>query len=430
MKFSKYQQVLTQYQDAINILSNWVKNNTKTNQPLPETNFKDFENIGLIYCNDGCQREGLENLVLFQYSKIASFRKATEWNDVEKISRGIIFEKETGKLIALSFPKFYNYSELPEDNNITNDDIDYIEYKEDGSLGICFYYNNNWWVSTHGSLGSEQGVHATNVLRKKYNYMDLNYSLTYLVEIVYPDNRIVTDYGDVDDLYLLDFNAINSISDDTFVLFSLVDKARQVFNNNSIYSQKMLDLLNTFDKSKLLDEINNFCVNNQDYNFEGFVVTLKNGRKIKFKTFAYVSIHRSKFNITFKQVKHLYINSEESLYQWKKELPNEFFHLVDNYILALHNYIDPIMEEGKNNALECLSKINISKEQHDTMDKAEIDNLRKLLYPIISTYHKEKQGMIWNYIKKQDVEKTFKNIAMPLTWKEVSGKNEEEEDLC
>ena len=31
MKFYKYQQVLTQYQDAINILSNWVKNNTKTN---------------------------------------------------------------------------------------------------------------------------------------------------------------------------------------------------------------------------------------------------------------------------------------------------------------------------------------------------------------------------------------------------------------
>lgn len=427
MKFEKYQQVLHQYKDAIQTLSIWVKNNTKTNQPLPETNFKDFESLGLIYCNDGCQRQGLENLVLFQYSKVASFRKATEWNDVERICRGIIFEKETGKLIALPFPKFYNYTELPEDNNITNDDIDYIEYKEDGSLGICFYYNNDWWVSTHGSLGSEQGIHATNVLRSKYNYKDLDMHLTYLVEIVYPDNRIVTDYGDVDDLYLLDFNAIHEFVDEPFVLYSLVQDACSVFNSKSQYSYKLDYLLESFDKTKLLDEINEFCVNNQDFNFEGFVVTLKNGRKIKFKTFAYVSVHRSKFNITFKQVKKLYLESNEALYQWKKELPNEFFYLVDNYIQALHNYIDPIINEGKHNAIECLNKIGISVDKHTNMSKEEIDSLRKELFPIISTYHRDKQGMIWNYIKKQDVQKTFNNLAMPLNWKTVSGKNDEEE---
>ena len=49
---------------------------------------------------------------------------------------------------------------------------------------------------------------------------------------------------------------------------------------------------------------------------------------------------------------------------------------------------------------------------------------------------KTTQGNLSHQLKKLheagyiQIEKTFKNIAMPLTWKEVSGKNEEEEDLC
>lgn len=423
--------VFSEYESQIEQLSSWVKANTKPYQPLPDLNYSKFnEDLGLVYCNDGFGREGLENLVLFQYQKVAGFRRATEWTPLERLCRGIVFEKGTGKLVALSFPKFHNYSELAEDSNITDDDISHVSYKEDGSLGIIFHYNNQWWCSTHGSLGSEQGVHATKILRTK-DLSHLMTDVTYLAEIVYKENRIVTDYGDTDDLILLDYISNSGDIIDGVHFSNLLEN---VFTFVSSFNHQLDDLMETWTENhdgttrSFINSIINFCTSCTDYNFEGFVVTLKNGRKVKFKTFAYVAVHKSKFSITFKHVKRLYLESRESLYTWKAELPNEFFHLVDTYISALLGYVNPIIDDGLANALDCLRQIGITKEQFDLMGYDEINAIRKQLFPLVNQYPKDKRGFIWNEIKKQDRQKTFYTIAMPLTWKEVSGKDDEQEE--
>ena len=77
--------------------------------------------------------------------------------------------------------------------------------KLDGSLGILYWLNNLPYIATRGSFESEQARHATEILHGRYQHtfssMDTN--KTYLFEIIYPENRIVVDYGEMDDLILL-----------------------------------------------------------------------------------------------------------------------------------------------------------------------------------------------------------------------------------
>ena len=71
------------------------------------------------------------------------------------------------------------------------------------SLGLMYQGVDGWAVATRGSFASDQAVHATEVLRTRYAGFTPPDGLTVLVEIIYPGNRIVIDYGDMDDLVLL-----------------------------------------------------------------------------------------------------------------------------------------------------------------------------------------------------------------------------------
>jgi RNA ligase len=76
--------------------------------------------------------------------------------------------------------------------------------KLDGSLGILYPTPDGHAVATRGSFASDQALHATEIWRKRYA-ADVRPApgKTYLFEIIYPANRIVCDYGVLDDLVLL-----------------------------------------------------------------------------------------------------------------------------------------------------------------------------------------------------------------------------------
>ncbi len=66
-------------QPSVDELSEWVRRNTKTNQPAPRFPL----DKALIMVNDGIRRPGLENLVLLNYHPTAAFRDAKKWLDIE-----------------------------------------------------------------------------------------------------------------------------------------------------------------------------------------------------------------------------------------------------------------------------------------------------------------------------------------------------------
>jgi RNA ligase len=140
-------------------------------------------------------------LRLYNYTEIAQYQKA--WNDVTRACRGLIVHRETGEIVARPFPKFFNHGETSH-NPFHEDEPVTVTDKLDGSLGIIYPTpGGGLAVATRGSFTSEQAIHATHILRTKYADWHAPEGTTVLVEIVYPQNRIVVDYGDTDDLLLL-----------------------------------------------------------------------------------------------------------------------------------------------------------------------------------------------------------------------------------
>ena len=62
---------------------------------------------------------------------------------------------------------------------------------------------NNRIFCTRGSFCSDQALRAEQIFKMKYIDEDVNKECTYCFEIIYPQNKIVVDYGGVEDLFLL-----------------------------------------------------------------------------------------------------------------------------------------------------------------------------------------------------------------------------------
>jgi putative RNA ligase len=138
-------------------------------------------------------------LRIFNYTERAQYAQA--WTPVTLACRGLIVDAN-GAIVARPLPKFFNYGQA----NPPALDLDApvrVTDKADGSLGIIYPTPGGLAVATRGSFASDQAVHATEILRTRYATFQPPPGLTVLVEIIYPANRIVVDYGDMDDLMLL-----------------------------------------------------------------------------------------------------------------------------------------------------------------------------------------------------------------------------------
>lgn len=135
-------------------------------------------------------------LVGFKYSLDTVYGQ--KWDEITLSCRGIAFEKETGKVVAWPFNKFFNYQEIyAQDGSLAHigkilNELDgwrpftskqyTIAEKVDGSLGIAYFYEGEWHVKTGGSFNSDQAVWATKYFREKLRTETLVTGLTYCFE--------------------------------------------------------------------------------------------------------------------------------------------------------------------------------------------------------------------------------------------------------
>ncbi len=149
-------------------------------------------------------------LRIFNYTEKAQYAQA--WTPVTLACRGLIADRD-GTVVARPLPKFFNVGQ-PGAPDLDLDTEVHVTDKADGSLGIIYPAADGFAVATRGSFESDQAAHATSLLRKRYASFVPPAGLTVLVEIIYPANRIVVDYGDMDDLMLL--GAVDIASGRTF----------------------------------------------------------------------------------------------------------------------------------------------------------------------------------------------------------------------
>lgn len=154
------------------------------------------------------------DLVIANYTPKAAYEGA--WNGVTKASRGLIYNVRTGGVLARPFDKFFNYGQegAPE---IGLDQEVVAANKFDGSLGIAYLLpTGEPAIATRGSFQSEQAKHATALLSTTESDWveaivdDLEHEWSPLFEIIYPENRIVLDYGRQDYIQYLGARRIDT----------------------------------------------------------------------------------------------------------------------------------------------------------------------------------------------------------------------------
>ena len=145
-------------------------------------------------------------LHIYNYSPSVQFDK--RWNNVTLNCRGLILDEDYN-IVARPWKKFFNLGEVELPIQLT-DPVEIMD-KADGSLGILYphiidtdeVFDIHWKIATRGSFASEQAIKATEIYREKYSNFDPIPGYTMLFEIIFPSNRIVLDYGDMEDLILL-----------------------------------------------------------------------------------------------------------------------------------------------------------------------------------------------------------------------------------
>ena len=241
------------------------------------------------------------NLYIYNYTQKTQYERF--WNNCTLACRGLIMDKDCN-IVARPFQKFFNLGEF-ENQVVPNESFEVYE-KMDGSLGILYWIDNQAYIASRGSFVSEQAQVATEMLHTQYAEAIplLDKSKTYLFEIIYPENRIVLDYGNERKLVLL---AI--VDTETSIENEMQDIGFEVV--------KRYDGLNDLSKLKLLEEDNR----------EGFVIKYKNDYRLKVKFDEYQRIHRIVTQVSTLNIWE-YLKEGQDLLPILDRVPDEFYDWV------------------------------------------------------------------------------------------------------
>jgi hypothetical protein len=263
-------------------------------------------------------------LSIYNYSRKTQYDG--KWDDVTQQCRGLIVDKSTGKILVRPFKKFFNYEELAgskfkESKLPTKCDYVYVQEKMDGSLGILFYYDNQWVMATRGSFVSEQAIKGLDIVKSKYNLDSWMKEYGYLVEIIYPENRIVVEYGEEKVVFLsvvLNESYNFEPTNDTELHWTT---ACAVLNANGV---KKGDIVKTEQHFNYSEELFTSLKEKNEENKEGFVFRFQPGNlRVKIKFEEYVRLHKLMTQIsTYDIWEHL--KEGKDILEILNNVPDEF----------------------------------------------------------------------------------------------------------
>jgi len=251
------------------------------------------------------------DLTIWNYTEKVQYESL--WDDITLMCRGLV-TNSNGDIVARPFKKFFN---MEEGKHTPTSEFD-VYYKMDGSLGILFYYKDEWVFATRGSFNSDQSIKGFEML-EKYNYDKLHKYYTYLFEIIYDDNRIVVNY-DFEDIVLL--GMINTKSGYEVDLYSDGDDIRlkNLIHNIGFRVVKKYDGIIDYTTLK------NIIKDDE----EGYVVKFSNGDRMKIKGEEYLRLHKIMTNISTTTVWEI-LSTGGKIEDLLKDVPDEFYNKIKLY---------------------------------------------------------------------------------------------------
>jgi hypothetical protein len=246
------------------------------------------------------QRHPTLPLTIYNYSQATQYE--AKWDEVTLACRGLVLD-DNGKIVARPFKKFFNIEEC---KHTPTDSFEVYE-KMDGSLGILFYYEGNWIFASRGSFTSEQALKFKQIFTDKYQTSHLTMTNTYLFEIIYPTNRIVVDYGEMEDVVML--GEIHTASGEELDLDHYANSIFNVVKKHHFTNYQTIQSLNW-------------------QNHEGFIVKFSNGDRCKIKFADYVKLHRIITNCSSYDIWQNLMTFDRLPEEFLKDVPDEFYQWV------------------------------------------------------------------------------------------------------
>lgn len=228
------------------------------------------------------------NLVQLKYNMIAS----PMGDPLVQECRGLILDEDCGwNVVAWPFKKFFNYGEGHAAQ------IDWttarVQRKEDGSLIIMYWYDDEWQVATSGMPDAAGFVQGTGKLfsqlfwetwyaKKMVTPPGINHGHTFMFELTSPYNRVVVPHATAD-ITLIGMRSIYSGLEAPIASRVMLNPVRQ-------YDLRSFDaILSTF---QTMDPVLN----------EGYVVVDDSFGRVKVKHPGYVALHHMKSSFSVKRL--------------------------------------------------------------------------------------------------------------------------------
>ena len=210
------------------------------------------------------------------------------WSETTLWCRGLIIDFESGEIVAWPMKKFFNSVEHQPANEwapkLPDEPFEIFD-KVDGSMITVFYYLDRWLAASKGSFTSNQAVWAQEMINGRT--IELHRDHTYVAELIVPENRIVVDYGDRQDLVLL-FCRDNRNGEEVSL-----DATRWRLIGSTVRHMGPMS-------AKWLKSLESFASKGKDLNgekvsgtqAEGYVVRFLSGVRAKVKLYDYLEAHK------------------------------------------------------------------------------------------------------------------------------------------
>lgn len=313
-----------------------------------------------------------EPLVIYNYTAECQYKRA--WNDCTRQCRGLIATTD-GEVVARPFPKFFNYGEpdAPELDLLTPARV---TDKLDGSLGVLYPTTTGHAIATRGSFISEQAIQATVMLQP---YLEDGWQplpgVTYLFEILYPENRIVVNYGDRRDLVLL--TSIHTLS------------GLDLGPDGSVWPGPRADVLPYGSLAEAL-------LAPPRPNAEGMVILVGLNDRIKLKQWDYVELHRIVTGLSARVVWEQ-IGDGKTVEEIKAPLPEEFAQWVDDVASNLLVAADQTFRTACEVCESIVRQVGRSDRKAFALEAQKEEELRPYLFMILDG--KDPWPAIWKSLK-------------------------------
>lgn len=318
-------------------------------------------------------------LRILNYTEKTQYERA--WSATTQACRGLILRGE--HVVGRPWSKFFNYGEHPDGSLDLTAPVE-ITDKLDGSLGILYEGPDGWAIATRGSFASEQALHATAILRERYLpgrdwWPSPGY--TYLFEIVYPDNRIVVNYGSLDDLLLLGVvNIDTGVAAGPDSVFEWPGSCTQTFPAASLADALALP---------------------PRPNAEGVVARfIDTGLMVKIKQDDYVRLHRIVTGLNERAVWEHLAEHDGTIHGLLAVVPDEFHGWVHEKATALahqHAFIQHAALDAHDRILADLSGAHMTRKDYALAVRAQAPKYAPYLFQILDG--KDPSPAIWKSLR-------------------------------